>query len=237
MRVTRVFLPFAVSTVLLAGLAGCDTVPKESVELSNTVGRDLEEVHRAHRALAELHFKKIEDDINGFIDNTYRPEFIREFAKEFKLDERIRTIVAADPVKLLPVLTGFVERAVDRVEKKRAELLGPIQVQKTTIIEEIDAAHRQIQAAQAVVTGHLASVMKVREVQNDLLAKAGLGGVREKIAMTTAEISNRVGDFIKKGEEIKAKADSAEQKIVEINSAIDKLKAQIGRAGKDGGTP
>ena len=55
--------------------------------------------------------------------------------------------------------------------------------------------------------------------------------------MTTAEISNRVGDFIKKGEEIKAKADSAEQKIVEINSAIDKLKAQIGRAGKDGGTP
>ena len=34
------------------------------------------------------------------------------------------------------------------------------------------------------------------------LAKAGLGGVREKITMTTAEISNRVGDFIRKGEDV-----------------------------------
>ena len=232
MQVMRRFVCFGFLAVFLAGLAACDTVPRESVELSNTVGRDLEEVHRAHRALAELHFKKIEDDINGFIDGTYRPEFIREFAKEFRLDDKVRTVLAADPAKLLPLMTGFVERAVERIEKKRSELLTPIRAQKTTVIEAIDAAHRQIQAAQAVVTGHLASVMKVREVQNDLLAKAGLGGVREKLSRTTAEISSRVGIFVKKGEEIKAKANTAEKKILAIDAAIEKLKTEIRQAGQ-----
>ena len=68
------YLKSAIAAVLLiagaAGLGACDLVPQEAVELSNTVGRDLEEVHRAHRALAELHFQRIEDDINNFIDTT-----------------------------------------------------------------------------------------------------------------------------------------------------------------------
>lgn len=160
---------------LMFGVSAYDQVPKEAVELSNTVGRDLEEVHRAHRALAELHFGTIEKDINRFIDTTYRPAFIRQFAEEFKLNDQIALILVQDPEKLLPVLTRFVEISVSRIEAKRAELVDPLLTQKHAVITEIDNAHRQIQAAQAVVTGHLASVRNVREVQNEILAGVGLG--------------------------------------------------------------
>ena len=213
--------------VAIAGLSACDVVPKEAVTLSNTVGRDLEEVHRAHRDLAELHFSRIEDDINRFIDQTYRPAFVKKFAEEFRLAERVNQIVQQDPDKLLPVLTRFVETAVNRTEKKRAELLGPIQVQKQTVIEEIDNAHRQIQAAQAIVTGHLASVRNVREVQNELLTKVGLGDLREKIATKTADISTKVAGFIKTGEEIESGVDTIAGKIAGIDAEIDKLKEAV----------
>ena len=245
MRVERFMVRFGILAVLLLGTAACDTVPRESVELSNTVGRDLEEVHRAHRALAQLHFGKIEDDINRFIDDTYRPAFIARFAGEFRLNDQIERILRDDPAKLLPVLTRFVTVAVERIEKKRTELLAPLREQKNSVIEEIDSAHRQIQAAQAVVTGHLASVMKVREVQNEFLAKAGLGGVREKIAKTTATISDKVDGFVRTGEKIRAEADSIESsvrdaaarvkaiadKVSKIDEAMDKLKTEIRNAG------
>lgn len=214
-------------TILMLSVSSCDTVPKESVELSNTVGRDLEEVHRAHRALAELHFVAIEREVNQFINTTYRPVFIRQFAEEFKLNDQIKLILAEDPDKLLPVLTRFVEIAVVRIEAKRAELLDPIAAQKQSVISEIDKAHRQIQAAQAVVTGHLASVRKVREVQNEVLAKVGLGDLSGKIAGTTADISNRVAAFVEQGQRVEAGVDSASQKINQLNAQIEKLRTAL----------
>jgi len=75
--------------VLLVGSTGCSTVPKEAIELSNTVSRDLEEVHRSHHALAELHFDKIIAEVNLFVDETYRLAFITKFADEFKLNDKV----------------------------------------------------------------------------------------------------------------------------------------------------
>lgn len=209
--------------VLVAfSLASCDVVPKETIELSNTVGRDLEEVHRAHRSLAELHFSDIERNINRFIDETYRPAFIKVFASEYDLNKRIEDL-KDEPNKLLSVLTGFVQVATQRVEKKRSELINPIQEQKKLVISEIDAAHRQIQAAQAVVTRHLASVRKVRNVQNELLARVGLKSVGEKVA----EVSQKVGEFVTKGKEIDGKFGNAAEQIAGFDTEIKKLKAAI----------
>ena len=220
----------AVCSFALA-LAACDLVPREAVELSNTVGRDLEEVHRAHRELADLHFDRIEGDVNSFIDDIYRPQFIQSFANEFELDRKVVLIVEQDPGGLLMVLERFVVTATERVEAKRRELLEPIQAQRASVIEEIDAAHRQIQSAQAVVTGHLASVRKVREVQNEILAEVGLADVREKVAETTSRVSGRVAEFVETGRELDAKLGSASERIAEIDNKIREFRA--GLAGSD----
>ena len=220
----------AVALALIV-LAACDLVPKESVELSNTVGKDLEEVHRAHRALAELHFGSIEREVNSFIDTTYRPAFIREFAKEFSLNAQVTRILNDDPDKLLPVLTRFVEVSVDRIEQKRVELLAPIQAQKVAVITEIDQAHRQIQAAQAVVTGHLSSVRRVREVQNEILADVGLEGIREKVAAKTADVSNRVADLVVRAGKVERGQDAVAEKLQKFDEIIDDVKAKIEAIG------
>ncbi len=210
-------------------MTACDTVPPEAVELSNTVGNDLEEVHRAHRSLAELHFDNIEAEINEFIDQTYRPAYIRTFAAEFKLNDRVAQILEQDPDKLLPVLSRFVEISVERIESKRAELLNPILEQRREVLSDINLAHRQIQSAQAIVTGHLASVRRVREVQNEILADVGLGDVRERITVTTAKISNKVAEFVETGNEIDVRIDDAAEKIQALDEKIDDLKSAIGR--------
>lgn len=208
------------SVFIMFVTAACDLVPKEAVELSNTVGRDLEEVQRAHIALAELHFGQIKERANTFIDEVYRPAFIAKLAEEARLADAVKNTLANNPEELLAGLTEFVQVGTERVERKRRELLGPIEQQEAAVISKINEAHRQIQAAQAIVTGHLASVRKVREVQNEILAGVGLKGLREEIAATTARVSGTVDDLVVKGKAVSGKVDNAEKIIREVDSRI-----------------
>lgn len=208
-------------------LAGCQSVPSESVELANTVGRDLEEIHRSHLALAELHFNQQIDRANEFIDETYRPAYIEEFAREFRLGEQVELIVDRDAEKLLPVLTRFVKVANERVEAKRSTLVDPIRAQRDAVIVEINTAYRQVHAAQAVVTGHLASIRDVREVQNEMLAGIGLEGLPDRIATTTARVSEGVSAIIAKGEKLDQDSIDAVEKIRKLEESIEAFRKSL----------
>ncbi|MFB4204705.1 hypothetical protein ACEZHJ_12930 [Arhodomonas sp. KWT2] len=208
-------------------MAGCAQVPQESVELSNTVGRDLEELHRAHRAMVNLHFDEQVQRVNEFIDQTYRPAFIEQFAKEFGLADNVEVIVASDPDKLLPVMTRFVQVATQRIEKKRRELLEPIQAQRQEVLTALEDSYRKVQSAQAVVTGHLASVRKVREMQTEALAEAGLEDLPQRVSSATARVSGGVDDLVERGRDIEGKTEDIVARIQELDSAMDSAKKKI----------
>lgn len=220
----------ATAALALVLLSACAAVPGESVELANTVGRDLEEIHRAHVALVELHFDRAEAEVDRFIDGTYRPAFIAEFAREFRLAERVAEISAADPDKLQPVLARFVTVATDRVAAKRAELVGPIRAQRRQVLAEVEQAYRRIVSAHAIVTGHLASVRDVRELQGEALARAGLEGLPQRIADTTARVSRGVDDVVRRGREIDARIADVGERVRELDAAIDAARASISAA-------
>jgi hypothetical protein len=79
--------------LLTAFISGCAQIPKESVQLSVTLGRDLHEMHRAHKELIIKYFARTKDDINNFIDNKYRPFMLKQSMQKFNL---IKKIKAAD---------------------------------------------------------------------------------------------------------------------------------------------
>ena len=213
-------IPFFILIILLT-ISSCAQVPKESIELSNTVGRDLEEVHRAHRALADLYFDSIEQEINRFIDNEYRPSYVKLFAENFQLTDKITIILANKPDDLLIVMQKFVEIAMRDVDAKRNELLSGIQDQRRKVISEIDDSYRKIQAAHAVITGHLASVRKVHDAQAEILKEVGVGDLREKLAKKTATLSGDIRDITKNAEGFYKKLEKfngdPEQKLNELN--------------------
>ena len=68
---------FTILIFFLLFIAGCAQVPKESVELSTTLGRDIAITRKAHVQLASLHFTKMKQDVNRFIDEVYAPHQIR----------------------------------------------------------------------------------------------------------------------------------------------------------------
>ena len=209
----------AIALLFTAG--ACSSVPPETVELSHTIGRDLEEIHRSHRALAELHFNSSKQSINAFIDLTYRPAFIEMTAEQSNLQANISTILQQDPGRLVPYMSHFLVSVDRHVESKRQELLTPVIEQERQLLADIDAAHSQVQAANSVVSGHLASIRSVHDAQSQALSMVGIEDLRERIANTTANLSDRVAALNTRGAEINASLDTAAEKVQELDEAID----------------
>jgi hypothetical protein len=64
-------------------------------------------------------------------------------------------------VDQLDVMGVFVEEVVADIEDFRSSLLKPVRAQRVEVQTAIETAYRRIQDAQAIVTGHLASVRRV----------------------------------------------------------------------------
>lgn len=209
-------------------LAGCPSTPNETVELSNVVGRDLVEVQRAHRELAIRYFAAMKGDVNDFVDNTYRP-YIIQFTlddPELRFMERFQASLqpGADPdaVDFMGTYSSFVIR---RVESYRRELLAPIEAEEASLLNTLDDSYQRMLAANAAVTAHLASVIKVNDLQDELLADLNLPGLRQEIIEGAVQLSDGLAELIEKGTEIDRKAEDANERFAEI---IDQMNQLVG---------
>ncbi|MEW6701185.1 MAG: hypothetical protein AB1298_00555 [Bacteroidota bacterium] len=206
---------------LLVLLYSCSTVPKESVELSVTVGRDITEMQRAHRELVNLYYNRLFAEINRFVDEVYAPfqinkmmdQFGTEICKEIDLQ-------SSDKTKQYEKLSVLVEELRNEIDGYKNSKLKPILAQRDTLLKNIDASYSRIIYANSVVTGHLASVLKINDAQNEILSKLNLGNLRTEIASKTSELSDQIDGLTKK---IKAKQGDAEKIIDEFNKLINKV--------------
>jgi hypothetical protein len=206
---------------LLILLYSCSTVPKESVELSVTVGRDITEMQRAHRELVNLYYNRLFTEINKFVDEVYAPFQINKMMDQFgaeickEIDSQ-----GSDKTKQYEKLSILVEELRNEIDDYRNSKLKPILVQRDTLLKNIDASYSRIIYANSIVTGHLASVLKINDAQNEILSKLNLGNLRSEIASNTSELSDQINELTKK---IKTKQDDAEKIIDEFNKLINKI--------------
>jgi hypothetical protein len=202
--------------VLIFLFHGCAGVPKESVELSVTLGRDLAEVHRSHRQLAIQYFVQIKNNIDKFVDEVYRPYIIRKTIKDFQLIERIQKTTRAnakqDPLTVMEVFV-----TLEEIESYRQELSRPIEKKEQELLIAIDDSYQKLQNANAIVTGHLASVRRVHDAQAELLERSNLEDLRREFIDEAVVLSDQITDLVEKGRK-------AGHNVQEIQRAVKELK-------------
>ena len=213
-------------------LVGCAGVPQEAVTLSVTIGKDLEEVRRSHRELAIRYFERSRVDVNRFIDDVYRPAFVQEALTEATYEyeegkpelkflpilqkEIARLNVGEEGADPLFYMRVVVDEAVRTIERTRLELLQPIEAREQEVLRAIDGAYSKVMNAHAIVTGHLASVRRVQQAQEELLADLGLKDIRKKFIDRAADISDRASDILAKARKATSTLDDLDGKIEEF---------------------
>jgi hypothetical protein len=232
----------------------CAQVPKESVELSATVGRDLATVYKAHRELAQVLFARMRRDINRFVDDVYAPFQINramirqgELANSSNREERNKSLLLAINAAFKPGASpqlqkdvleamGIMVRKIQNdIESMRKELLVPLEAQESEVLGSIDRSYQQLHYANSIVTGHLSSVAKVHETQAELLKAIGVErDLRKEVGRNIARASDEIADLVEAAESIEDNVNKAEKFAKDLKDTIDGLASKLKKKPEEG---
>ena len=227
-----------ITVVCFLLFTGCAQVPKQSVELSATVGRDIAQVYKSHRDLAVILYSRIKSDINKFIDEVYAPYQIKKLLQaeheDFEsgrpdslfavLDSAIkRPDNPVAQINAVDFMEVFVQVVREEVEAYRKERLAPVLAQEKEVLSAIDRSYNQIHYANSIVTGHLASVVNVHDAQEKLLNEFGLEGLHKEIGQQLANTSNMVADFVGHAKKVDGTISEMEKLIGELTEELDNV--------------
>jgi hypothetical protein len=226
----------AISLMLLFLILSCARPPQESVELSVTVGRDIAQAHQSHRQLAVILYSRIKKDVNRFVDDVYAPYQIHNLLKADQedfmagnldtlfaaLDAAIKRPDKPDVQKTaLDAMNVFLQVVRADIESYRRERLAPVLSQEQKVLSTIDRSYNQIHYANSIVTGHLASMMRVYDTQEEVLKEFGLGGLHEEISQRLARTSNSVAEFVEQARKGNVGIENMEQKMGDLTAKLD----------------
>ena len=117
----------------------------------------------------------------------------------------------------------FIETVREEIESFRKELLDPVLKQEKELISAIDRSYNQIHYANSIVTGHLASIVKVHDAQDEVLKEFGAEGLREEIGTKLANTSRKVSEITDQAEKLDVKMADMEDKIEDWKEKYLKL--------------
>ncbi len=220
--------------VMLVFLASCVSIPSETISLSQTLGRDLQELKRSHINTISIYYSDLESKINRFIDEVYSP-FIIQFVLESEFEsyqdnkpsvitdlERASRAEASqeDTDKALQAMVDFQTYATQQIAQKRSELMQPIREEQQEILKALNASYDNAIAANATLTGYLASVDDVKEAQTESLALIGID--RAEVDQSMLRASDILDQVIAKGRDFDSKAEDARNRM---NELIEQIKS------------
>lgn len=222
--------------LITALITSCVSIPKETVQLSQALGKDLKVLHTSHRNVVTIYYEKIKDNINLFVKDVYAPYVINFVLKKelnsykngqesiFKaLNDAAQNNNATTTEKATKDMQDFLSAANRQIKKKTDELMNPIIAQETELLLKIDQSYQNAMYANATITAYLSSIRKVKETQQEALSMIGLKGVDSLVTTKLLLLSNGVKEAIQKGKEIDTKSENAINKIKEITDKIKEL--------------
>jgi hypothetical protein len=227
-----------ITLAIICLLNSCVSVPKETVQLSRIIGTDLTVLQNSHTTMVELFYNEIINNINAFIEEVYAPFIINYVLKgELKnyknnVSPSIFGVInkaasdgagKAETGEVLVEMSNILKAANTRIEKKRNELLDPIQKQKDAMLRNINTSYENTRRANSSVTNYLQSVLSLKESQREILSIVGLKGMDEALNNTLLKVSEITKSLLIEGKEIDIESDDAFNKIKKIAAKIKSI--------------
>lgn len=209
--------------VIMVMMAGCATIPPEAPELSTELGKRINSIQSANLTLLHRFFDLKRDDVDRFIQNEWVPTFAEEIFSDAKMKTTWGTIVKennpSDRLKFL-VITG--PRLQEKINKKRTELISPLDDLERRIEQGIRDEYQQAISINSSITSFLLSSSKVAENRNRYLELAGVTDA--EIGQAINQVDDAVSDLLSMGKVTQDKVSKADDYLIKIREIRDSLK-------------
>ena len=211
--------------IVLLTCYACVSVPKESVELSETLGMSIQETQRTHVALLKSFFDEKRDKIDNYLNEVWVPEFANQFYSIPAVQDKWNEICSSGDAQEMSKFTIEVGvRIQKKINDKRDEMIAPLDEAEKLLEEELLAHYSKLQVSNTILTNYLASAANIKDKQVQILNMLGVNEKEYRNTLDAAygfmgEINNKV-DILDEGKE------ETQDYLDTINALIQQLKAK-----------
>jgi hypothetical protein len=210
----------------LLALAGCASVPPESVQLSAAVGQDILAIQKSHLFYVNSYYDRLESQANFAVDHVFAPQIITAALNGASGQVLIAKLEAGknggdDANDAVAFASRFVTNVRNTIEARRQQDIQPIKDARSVAQQNVEAAYAQVIQGNATITAYLASLVKIRAAQDQLLTSLKLpSDLQDKTATTLSQLSDSVQSVQLKAANGELQLDSASQKILDIRKRL-----------------
>ncbi|MFA0412746.1 hypothetical protein AB4520_02915 [Vibrio renipiscarius] len=180
------------------------TVPKEVVELSYQMEKDMSQVEEAYVTLVRQHVSMLKKQREDYLYREWVPVMLEDWIQTGQLIEMaqgtvvydesmggFKTVTQPDRLSQLSSITEWALAASEEIEAKKRELIQPLEKAEQKLIADIHLSFNLLIQGNQTITAHLNSIREVQDVQNKLLERAGWDGLRDNINQQLSELSEQ----------------------------------------------
>ena len=227
--ITASVLILFLSTIVIS----CISIPKETVTLSKKMGESIKILQTAHLSTVDLLFKRMENDVNAFVDSVYAPYIIHfmlsaEIDKYNRKESSLYGVIEAagknqggkETAQALSDMSDFTSAVTEQVNEMRSEMLEPILTERSTVVNSVNQSYENLVHANSTITGYLESIRKVKDAEKEALNMIGLSNADSVATKALLNVADKVSDALGKAKDIDIKSDQAEKQFEEISKKI-----------------
>ena len=206
------------------GIGGCASIPPEAPELSAQLGTRISSLESAHVRLLEKFFLEKRRRVDDFVQEVWVPIFAQEFFGDQRIDAVWKEVVQSqDPKDRLKFITLVGPRLQEKINKKRIELIQPLDELEGTIKSKLKSEYDQTRAINNTLTAFLQSASKVEENRKRYLDIIGI--TDKEVDKFVNETDQAVSELVDAARSIEGRTSTkdAEKYREKIKGILDKL--------------
>ncbi len=194
----------------------CVSIPPEAPELSVELGKRISAIESSNITLLHRFFDEKRKAVDKFIDDEWVPTFATNFFSNPNISSAWNTIVSENnKSERLKFIVKVGTSIQEMINKKRLELIKPLDDLEKKIEESIEQEYSQAQAINNSISSFLLSASEVAENRNRFLDMAGMS--QTKMNQLIDKTDDAVSSLLSRAQDVQGKIDSAEE-------YLDKLK-------------
>ncbi|MCV2403121.1 hypothetical protein OFY17_09555 [Marinomonas sp. C2222] len=213
---------YIIVALSLLVLSGCASIPPEAPNLSSELGKRISALENANITLLNRYFDQKRTEVDRFIQEVWLPEFANAFFQKPFIADAWNTIVSEnDKKQRLMFLMKAGPELQKAVNKKRTELIKPLDELEKQIARNIQVEYEQARGINNSITSFLRSAAEVAENRSRYLEM--VGATDDKISTLIDNTDSAVSDLLEAGYTADDKVDSAKkfaQKVKDIQKSI-----------------
>ncbi len=190
MKSRPALLAFVAFTIL-----GCVSIPSEAPELSVALGQRLTALENANITLLQRYFDLKRHEIDRFITEVWVPRFARNIFSRADVAAEWRRIVASgSDADRLEFLVNAGPALQQEINKKRIELVAPLDDLERRVRQNIESEYDQAAAINNTLTSFLTSAADVAENRNRYLEAVGV--TEDKVSAVIDGVDSAVASLL-----------------------------------------